>query len=187
MCHGCAAGRPQHTGGTLPLMLPQLPPPPKPPALEWHQPNLIHERASLGLAQEPPSQQPRAEIGIEVFGDPALQEEVDELTRRLGRRRATRSVYRVYQPTILELIRLVQRNPERPRDRAWSSTMALNLGYDADAGMVTVTYCVERCGFNPRTGARDPRRRLRSYSAPMEQVLARVDARLGQLAKYAGP
>ncbi len=81
---------------------------------------------------------------------------VEDLTQRLGRRQRTRRVNRVYLPTILELITLVNRNPERPTGKAWNSIGALTMRYHADTSQVSVEYCVQYCEHDPRTGPSIP-------------------------------
>lgn len=128
---------------------------------------------------------PLVDFVTEVAGNLPLQSKLQDVTRRLGRRQRARSVNRVYPPTILELITLVKRNPEEPRGQAWDSIMALNMRYDLRTEMVTIEYCVDHCGHDPRTGAFDARRRMVSYSAPEKTVVAKVDKKLKDLAKYA--
>jgi hypothetical protein len=50
---------------------------------------------------------------------------------------------------------------------------------------VKVTYCLERCTPNPSTGAVDASARMVSYTAPEQQVVARLNKKLKQLKKYA--
>lgn len=164
-----------------------MPPYSSPPVIEARRPAGSGYEPGVLLHQTPqqPAQVPRADIVVEVFGNLPLQDKLEDLSRRLGRRQITRGPYRFYPPTILELITLVHRNPERPHDKAWNSIMALNLRYDAGTGLVTVAYCVEHCEHDPHTGAFSPKRRMVSYSAPEEQVVAKVNKKLGDLAKYA--
>lgn len=156
---------------------------PPPPALVQYQPTGAGYTPRALLSQA--AQLPQVDIAVEVVGNLPLQLKLQDVARLLSRRRRTRSVNRVYPPTILELITLVNRNPARPRNKAWDSIMALNMKYDPVTAMVTVTYCVDRCGFDPRTGALDPKRRMASYSAPEKTVVAKVDKKLADLAKYA--
>jgi len=113
------------------------------------------------------------------------QATVTDVTRLLGRRSAARSFNRTYPPTILELITLIKRNPEKPRGKAWDSIMALTLRYDEPTRMVSVEYCVERCGFDPRTGAFERKRRMVTYQAPEDAVVTELDKKRRDLAKYA--
>lgn len=162
-----------------------LPPPPV-AALVQSQPDAAGwlPLVRLGQAPQEPAQVPQVDILVEVIGNLPLQAKLQDVARLLGIRHRKVS-NRVYKPTILELITLVERNPERPRGKAWNSIMALSMKYDEVTGMVTVEYCVDRCGFEPRTGELDPRRRMVSYRAPESAVLAKVDKKLAELAKYA--
>lgn len=128
---------------------------------------------------------PPIDFTVEVIGNLPLQVKFEDLTRLLGRRQVRASLNRTYPPTILELITLVKRNPERPRDRPWNSIKALTMRYDEATGMVAVEYCVEHCGHDPRTGAFEPRRRMVWYHAPEATVAVKVDKKLRDLAKYA--
>lgn len=141
--------------------------------------------AWLAQAPQPEVQVPRIEIAIEVFGNAPLQAKLEDVARRLGRRQVAGSINRVYPTTILELIRLVERNPEKPSRKAWDSIGALSLRFDPNTRLVSVEYCVEHCGHDPRTGAFDPRRRMVTYSAPEPQVASKADKKLRSLAKYA--
>lgn len=136
-------------------------------------------------AAQEPAQLPQVDFSVEVIGNVPLQLKIQDLSRLLSRRQQTQSVNRVYPPTILELITLVNRNPEKPRDKAWNSIMALSMRYDASTAMVTVEYCVEHCGFDPRTGAFEAKRRMVSYRAPEKAVVAKADKKLSDLKKYA--
>jgi len=89
---------------------------------------------------------PPADFVTEVAANLPLHSKLQDVTRRLGRRQSARSVNRVYPPTILELVTLVNRNPEKPRGHAWDSIMALNMRYDLSTEMVTIEYCVDHCG-----------------------------------------
>lgn len=142
-------------------------------------------RVALQPDGQQPVQLPQADFVVEVLGNLPLQDKVTEVTRLLGRRSATRSFNRTYPPTILELITLIKRNPERPRDKAWDCIMALTLRYDEPTHMVSVEYCVERCGFDPRTGAFERKRRMVTYTAPEEVVMTKLDKKRRELAKYA--
>lgn len=136
--------------------------------------------------QAPTSQAlPQVDFTVEVVGNLPLQAKVNDLTQLLGRRSATRSFNRAYPPTILELITLINRNPEKPRDKAWDSIMALTLRFDEATRMVSVEYCVDRCGFDPRTAALDQKRRMVTYRAPEDAVVKKLDQKRRELAKYA--
>lgn len=137
----------------------------------------------IDQAQQPPI--PPVDFKVEVIGNLPLQLKFEDLTRRLGRRQVRASFHRTYPPTILELITLVNRNPEKPRGAAWNSIKALTMRYDEATGMVSVEYCVEHCGHDPRTGAFEPRRRMVWYHAPEATVAVKVDKKLRDLAKYA--
>ena len=139
----------------------------------------------LEQALAAPVQSPQVDIAVEVVGNLPLQAKVDDVTRLLGRRASAVSFNRSYPPTILELITLITRNPEKPRDRGWDSIMALTLRYDEATRMVSVEYCVDRCGFDPRTGALDRKRRMVTYRAPEDAVVAKLDKKRRDLAKYA--
>lgn len=162
-----------------------LPPPPAPAAIAAPRPIGGDYAPRVFLLQAQPPQIPQVDVVVEVVGNLPLQAKLEDISRRLGRRQSTRSVNRIYPPTILELITLVNRNPEKPRDKAWNSIMALSMRYHADISRVTVEYCVEHCQHDPRTGALDPKRRMVSYSAPEDLVVAKVDKKLRDLKKYA--
>ncbi|MDP2055049.1 MAG: hypothetical protein Q8L75_15540 [Acidobacteriota bacterium] len=162
-------------------------PPPSSPALP-----VVETRLPAGPAYTPlvPIDQaqptaPPVDFTVEVIGNLPLQLKFEDLTRLLGRRQARPSFNRTYPPTILELITLVKRNPEKPRDRPWNSIKALTMRYDEATGTVSVEYCVEHCGHDPRTGAFEPRRRMVWYHAREATVVAKVDKKLRDLAKYA--
>lgn len=166
----------------------QLPMPPAVTALEEYRPTGPGYAPQVPLQQEPrqePQRPPQVEIAIEVVGNLPLQAKLEDLSRRLGRRQMARSANRSYLPTILELITLVNRNPEKPRDRSWFSIAALNMKFDPKTGLVAVEYCVEHCGHDPRSGAVDPKRRMVSYSSPEAQVVKKADKKLEGLKKYA--
>ena len=165
----------------------QLPMPPAVPALDEYRPTGAGYAPQVVLQQEPQQEVriPQVEIAIEVVGNLPLQAKLEDLTRRLGRRQTTRSINRSYPPTILELITLVTRNPEKPRDRSWIGIPALNMKFEPRTGLVTVEYCVEHCGHNPRSGAFDPTRRMVSYSAPEAQVVSKVNKKMAGLKKFA--
>jgi hypothetical protein len=132
---------------------------------------------------QPPTRIPQPDFVVDVVAPESVQSGVAELTRLLGERHRRRSFNRRYLPTILELIMLVRRNPERPRGRDWLSVRVLNIGYDSNTGLVTAEYCVDYCEPDPATGQPHPRRKLVSYSAPEQTVLARLQHKIGQLSK----
>ena len=135
---------------------------------------------------QPQAPLPQIDLVVEVVGNLPLQDKVNDLTRLLGRRSAARSSFnRTNPPTILELITLITRNPAKPRDKAWDSIMALTLRYDEPTRMVSVEYCVEHCGFDHRTGALERSRRMVTYTAREDVVVAKLDKKRRDLAKYA--
>lgn len=159
-----------------------------PPALTVaHRANDAGYEPSVRLQQtpQPQVQIPQIDIAIEVFGNAPLQAKLEDVTRRLGRRQVAGSINRAYPTTILELIRLVERNPEKPRRKAWDSIGALSLRFDPDTQLVSVEYCVEHCGHDPRTGAFDPKRRMVTYRAPEAKVITKANKKLDDLKKYA--
>lgn len=138
------------------------------------------------LDQTPPQLQiPAVEIAVEVVGNLPLQEKVTDLSRRLARRGQAAGPRR-YPPTILELITLVERNPEKPRSRDWNSITALSLRVDPVTKLVTVDYCIDHCGHDPKTGTFDPKRTMVSYRAVENDVVKRANKKLDSLKKYAG-
>lgn len=138
------------------------------------------------LDQTPPQAQiPTVDIAVEVVGNLPLQEKVTDLSRRLARRSQT-AAFRHYPPTILELITLVERNPEKPRNRDWNSITALSLRVDPVTKLVSVDYCIDHCGHDPKTGAFDPRRTMVRYRAAENDVVKRTNKKLDSLKKYAG-
>jgi hypothetical protein len=170
-------------------MLVEIPPPRVTPPIEAPRPAGAGCSPCVRLeqAQQPQGQVPRADIVVEIVGNLPLQIKVEEITRLLGRRPMARSFNRIYPPTMLELITLVTRNPAPPRGRGWDSLQALNILYSVETQQITVTYCIDHCGHDPRTGAFDPKRKMVSYSAPEQVVMPKVDKKLGDLQKYAEP
>lgn len=150
------------------------------PTTRGYQPLVLLSQSSQEAAQLPP-----IDIAVEVIGNLPLQLKLQDISRLLGLRQMSSRGMRAHKPTILELITLVNRNPEKPRGRAWNSIMALNMKYDESTEQVTVVYCVDRCGFDHRSGALDPGRRLAVYSAHEQAVLEKADKKLAELAKYA--
>lgn len=142
---------------------------------------------NIGQAPQAPVLGPPVEVPIEVFDNLPLWEELQGITSLLGKRQQTRSRNGTFRPTILELITLVKRNPERPRSGAWESISALTIRYEPTTKTVTVEYCVEHCGFEPRTGEFDPKRRMVLYSAPEESVFSRAQKKLRDLKRSAKP
>lgn len=140
---------------------------------------------ALPEGQRPPEQIPQVDLVVEVIGSLPIAARLDDLQRRLGRRQQAVSVNRRYPPTILELITLVKRNPEKPRGRAWNSIEALTTRLDAETMQVTMEYCVDQCGHDPRTGAFHPRRRMVSYTASEQHVQQKLNQKLNDLKKYA--
>jgi hypothetical protein len=162
-------------------------PPPAGPAIESARPQ---GTAYTPVVQLPPPQQPVQIPGpdfvVEVIGNLPLQIKVENLARLLSVRARTKPVNRLaYPTTMLELITLVERNPEKPRGKDWTSIPALSMRFDAVTGHVSVEYCVEYCDHNPRTGAFNPKRRLVYYHAPEAEVIKRADKKLASLKKYA--
>ena len=136
-------------------------------------------------ASTPQSQLPQPDIRVEIIGNLPLELKLQDVTQLLGRRRvATAGSRRVYLPTILELIMLVEGNPARPRGRLWESIGALNMKYNAGPKTVTVEYCIDHCDFDT-TGAFNPKREMVSYTAPEKDVTKRADKQLQKLQKYA--
>lgn len=167
-------------------MLPaDLPPPAALTRMEEHRPTGPGYAPATRIGQEAQQPEIRVDLAVEVVGNLPLQAKVEDVTRRLTRRQQAGSMHRIYPPTILELITLVNRNPEKPRGKAWDSIMALTMRYDEAARTVSVEYCVDYCGRNKRTGGLDPKRRMAIYRAPEAAVVAKVDKKLRDLAKYA--
>lgn len=145
--------------------------PPSPPALIRE----FQQRA------QPPI--PQVDLVVEVLAELPVREKITDVTRLLGaRHRANRS--RRHLPTIVELITLVERNPARPPGRMWDSITELTIGYDAATKEVIVEYCLDNCEVEPNTGAVHPQRRMASYRAPEQQVVKRLNKKLGSLQKY---
>ena len=136
-------------------------------------------------AAQPPLQIPESDVFVEVVGQLPMRIRLQDMTRLLGRRHTAQRVNRRYLPTILELILLVERNPAKPRGRAWDSIGALTLRYDESVKVVTVEYCLDYCGHDPKTGAFHPKRKMVSYRAPERDVETRLTRKLRELAKYA--
>ena len=164
----------------------QFPPPPV-PAFETTRPGGAGYAPRVQLPQEPqrPVQIPGVDIAIEVVGDLPVQTKILDVTRLLGVRQLKQSGYRAYPATILELLTLVERNPARPHGRAWQTVMALTIRFDAETARVSMEYCIEHCGQDPRTGAFEPQRRMVVYSAPEAEVVKKADKKLASLKKYA--
>ena len=143
--------------------------------------------APLVLLQDPqpPVQIPQVDLTVEIFGILPVQAKLEDMSRLLGRRRLAGSTGRRYPPAILELIRLVERNPAKPRGRAWDSVGALTIRYHREPRHVIVEYCIDFCDHDPQTGAFHPRRKMVSYRATEELVEKRLDKKLGELRKYA--
>ncbi|MFM8535573.1 MAG: hypothetical protein ACKOEC_18610, partial [Acidimicrobiia bacterium] len=144
-------------------------------------------------ALQPPPQAPPAQptpplqvdLAVEVIGDLPVDAKFKHLTQLLARRQATTSAFsRRYAPTILEFIRLVNRNPEQPKGRAWDSIHALTIRYEAQPDHVVVEYCIDACDFDPKTGAFNPRRKMVWYRATSSVVDARLDKKLRELKKF---
>jgi hypothetical protein len=149
----------------------------------------VEARVPLVLLQKPqePPQTPRLDVAVEVVGELPMAAQVRELSRLLGVRQAaaTGNFSRRYPPTVLELIRLVNPNPARPRGRAWDSVGALTIRYHAEPQHVIVEYCVDFCDHDPRTGTFNPKRKMVSYRAAQDLVERRLNKKLGELQKYA--
>ena len=137
------------------------------------------------LQAVPPPQVPQVDIAVEVVGNLPLQTKITDLTRLLGQRQRAPSFNRTYSPTILELLTLVTRNPAKPRGRAWNSIQALTIRHDPQTMLLTVEYCIDHCSHDPRTGAFDPKRKMKVYTAPEAEVVKRVNKKLGDLQKFA--
>lgn len=164
-----------------------LPPRTTVPAIENTRPTDGAYVPFIRIAHQAPQPVPEIQIdlAVEVIGHLPLEAKVDDITRRLGRRQQTNRANRSYPPTILELITLVERNPQKPRGKSWEAIMALTLRFDQPTQTFVVEYCVDYCGHDRRTGALDPKRRMVSYRAPEAAVVARADKKLRSLAKFA--
>ena len=162
--------------------------PPSIPSLTAPRPVGAGYTPQAALPPQQPIQIPGTDVFVAVAGSLPLQAKVEDLTRLLGVRQRTRSVTRLaYPTTMFELITLVERNPEKPRGKDWNSIPALSMRFDAVTGRVSVEYCVEDCGHDPRTGAFHPRRRMAYYHAAEADVIKKADKKLGSLKKYAAP
>lgn len=148
--------------------------PPAPPAI-------IRE---LQQAPQLPIRIPESDLVVEVAGELPVRTQLTDVSRLLGRRQMAHSSNRVYPPTILELIMLVERNPAKPHGRAWNSIRALIIGYDVKTKEVRVEYCLDYCDTDPKTGAAHPRRKVIAYTAPEQVVLKRMNKKLAELKKY---
>lgn len=82
---------------------------------------------------------------------------------------------------------LVQRNPHKPRDRQWNSIPALSMRFDPQTKQVTMDYCIDHCGHDPKTGAFDRKRKMVTYRAQENDVVTRANKKLAGLKKYAEP
>ena len=160
----------------------ELPPPP--PALVRADRRDSPSATASEDQPQPPPQLPQVDLAVEVVGELPVRTRLQDVTRLLGLRQRTSGTRR-YPPTILELITLVERNPARPPGRAWETITALTIGYDAQTKHVIVEYCLENCGFDPKTSAPHPKRRMASYRDSEESVVKRMNKKLGSLQKYA--
>jgi len=151
----------------------ELPPPPPAVILELRQ------------DPQPPLRIPQTDIEVTVVGQIPLRTKLEDVSRLLGQRHMKRSINRTYPPTILEIIKLVERNPAKPVGLAWNSIRELTIGYDPDAKRMSVAYCLDYCSVEPQTAAPHPRRKMAFYSAPERLVTTRLDKKLGDLKKYA--
>jgi len=164
----------------------QFPPPPI-PAYETARPGGAGSAPRVQLPQLPqqPVQIPGVDIAIEVVGKLPVETKILDVARLLGVRQLKNTSRRPYPNTILELLTLVERNPARPHGRAWESILALTIRFDPQAERVSMEYCIDHCGHDPRTGAFDPKRRMMVYSAPEAEVVKKADKKLAGLKKYA--
>jgi hypothetical protein len=136
-------------------------------------------------AAQPPLQIPQSDLVVEVVGQLPMRIKLEDMSRLLVRRQQTQSFNRRYLPIILELIMLVERNPQKPRGRAWNSIGALTLLYDVPTTQVTVEYCIDYCTHDPKTGAFHPKRKMVSYRALERVVDTRLNKKLRELQKFA--
>lgn len=130
-----------------------------------------------------PLQIPESDVHVEVVARLPIRAQLQDLTRLLGKRQAAPSRYRVYPPTILELIMLVKRNPAKPRGRAWNSLRAQAIGYDPENREVSVEYCIDYCDIDPERGGPHARRKMVTYKAGEDVVAARLKKKLDDLAQ----
>ena len=135
-------------------------------------------------APQPPLRIPGSDVVVEVVGELPVRTQLTDVSRLLGRRQMAHNSNRVYPPTILELIMLVERNPAKPHGRAWNSIRSLIIGYDVNTAEVRVEYCLDYCDPVPKTGAAHPRRKSIAYTAPEQVVLKRMNKKLAELKKY---
>jgi len=143
-------------------------------------------QAALPPQPQQPIQIPGIDLVVEVVGSLPLQVKIEDLTRLLGARQRTRSTNRLaYPTTIFELVTLVERNPEKPPGKDWNSIPALSIRFDPVTSRVSMEYCVENCGHDPKTGAFHPRRRMAYYHAAEADVVKKADKKLDSLKKYA--
>ena len=124
-----------------------------------------------------PSRIPVGHVIVEVVAPLPLHTEVANVTRLLGARQTASNGNNNYPPTILELIKLVEPNPQKPRG-SWKTVTAVAISYDKTTKEMIVEYCIEKCRADQRV---DRKRKLISYRAPEELVSTRVNERLAEL------
>ncbi len=135
--------------------------------------------------QPPPLRIPQTDITVEVVAELPMRTKLADVTRLLGRQHMSRSIYRTYLPTILQLIMLVEPNPVKPIGRAWLSITALNVGYDSVTKEVIAEYCIDNCTVDRRTLTLNPKRKMISYRTPEDKFVARLNQKLDKLKKFA--
>jgi hypothetical protein len=148
--------------------------PPPPPAIVL----VVQQDAQL------PLRIPESDLVVEVVGKLPVRAKLEDVSRLLGRRQMVPSPNRAYPPTILEMITLVKPNPAKPIGRHWNSIRSMTMAYDPETRLVKVEYCLDNCTADPKTGMPHPRQKMISYSAPEDDVIKRLDKKLGELKKY---
>lgn len=141
----------------------------------------------LEQSQQPPAQTPPVEpippieFEVTVVADPTFVQRLQELTQLLSQRRAAAGFSRTHPSVILELITLVEPNPTKPGGGA-NELRGLNVRVNAQSSLVMVEYCIEHCGSN-EMGDLSRKRKMVSYTAPEQVVVARMIAKRADLVR----
>ena len=139
---------------------------------------------STGQQAQPQTWVPVTDLTVEVIGVEPVQTEVLRVTRMLGQRQAASSGKNDYPPTIFELIKLVEPNPQKPGGRSWKRVTALTISFDRAANDMIVEYCIAKCAPDQLTHRK---RKMISYRAPVEDVATRLTERIAELESSASP